>query len=119
MLRVVAGRVDASYTLLQVFTARLVFDASGAIRGITDERQLTNDSNVNWGPFWHPDNHHLIYATSAHAMSNFELYLIRDDGSHKTRVTFANGPDILPAFSHDGKWLHPPRLMESTSMSIR
>jgi Tol biopolymer transport system component len=103
--------------LLQVFVADLSFDSAGDITGIRNERQLTRDqpvadgrpvnfgSGINWGPFWHPDNHHLIWATSAHAMSNFELYLMRDDGSHKTRVTFTNGPDLLPAFSPDGKWL--------------
>jgi len=30
---------------------------------------------------------------------------MRDDGSHKTRITFDPATDILPAFSPDGKYL--------------
>jgi TolB protein len=91
--------------LLQVFVADLVFDAAGKITGISNERQLTNDENVNWGPYFHPDNKHIIYATSIHGHQNYELYLMRDDGSHKTRITHTPGFDGLPVFSPDGKYL--------------
>jgi len=37
--------------LLQIFVADLKFDAKGDITGITNERQLTDDANVNWGPY--------------------------------------------------------------------
>jgi dipeptidyl aminopeptidase/acylaminoacyl peptidase len=103
---------------LQVFVADLRFDAAGDIAGIDNERQLTVDRPVaenrplnfggnviNWGPYWHPDNQHLIWATSVHGQRNFELYLMRADGTHKTRVTHTEGSDVLPAFSPDGKWL--------------
>lgn len=91
--------------LLQVFTADLAFDNAGNITGITNERQLTDDANVNWGPYWHPDGKHVIYATSAHGHHNYELYWMNADGSAKTRVTFAPGFDGLPVFSNDGKYL--------------
>lgn len=60
---------------------------------------------INWTPYWHPDGKHIIWASSAQGHSNYELYLMRDDGSHKTRITFTNGFDGLPVFSPDGKWL--------------
>ena len=91
--------------LLQVFVADLAFDGAGNITGLANEHQLTDDANVNWGPYWHPDGRHLIYATSAHGHTNYELYLMRDDGSQKTRVTYAAGADVLPVFSPDGKYL--------------
>jgi Tol biopolymer transport system component len=91
--------------LLQVFVADVQRDANGAITGLANERQLTRDANVNWGPFWHPDGKHIIYSTSIHGHTNYELYLMRDDGSLKTRITFSNGADVLPAFSPDGKYL--------------
>jgi Tol biopolymer transport system component len=91
--------------LLQVFIADLAFDGAGNITGIAREHQLTDDANVNWGPYWHPDGRHVIYATSAHGHTNYELYLMRDDGSQKTRVTHAAGADVLPVFSPDGKYL--------------
>jgi Tol biopolymer transport system component len=94
-----------SNDLLQVFVADLAFDAKGEITGAAGEHQLTNDGNVNWGPYWHPDGKHLIYATSAHGHANYELYMMRDDGSEKTRVTYKEGADVLPVFSPDGKWL--------------
>jgi Tol biopolymer transport system component len=91
--------------LLQVFVSDLVFDRAGNITGIRNERQLTRDANVNWGPYWHPDGRHIIYATSAHGHANYELYLMRSDGSRKARITFAAGADVLPVFSPDGKYL--------------
>jgi TolB protein len=91
--------------LLQIFTADLQFDADGHITGAAAEHQLTDDINVNWGPFWHPDGHHLIYATSKHGHANYELYLMHDDGSHQTRITYSPGADVLPVFSPDGHYL--------------
>jgi Tol biopolymer transport system component len=91
--------------LLQVFTAELKFSADGAITGIRNEKKLTDDANVNWGPYWHPDGKHIIYATSAHGHTNYELYWMNDDGTGKTRITYAPGFDGLPAFSADGKYL--------------
>jgi Tol biopolymer transport system component len=91
--------------LLQVFVADLAFDAEGNVTGMKEERQLTDDDNVNWGPYWHPDGKHLVYATSAHGHQNYELYTIRDDGSHPVRITHSEGFDGLPVFSPDGKWL--------------
>jgi Tol biopolymer transport system component len=91
--------------LLQVYVADLVFDARGDITGIIHERKLTDDANVNWGPFWHPGGRHIVYATSVHGHANYELYLMRDDGSAKTRLTFTPGADVLPVFSPDGRYL--------------
>ena len=71
-----------SNNLLQIFICDLAFDDAGNITGAKDEHQLTDDVNVNWGPYWHPDGKHLIYATSKHGHTNYELYLMRDDGSH-------------------------------------
>ncbi|HEV2293830.1 MAG TPA: hypothetical protein VGR35_08230 [Tepidisphaeraceae bacterium] len=91
--------------LLQIFVADLAFDDAGNITGMSEEHQLTNDNNVNWGPYWHPGGKHIIYATSAHGHHNYELYLMRDDGTQPTRITYAAGADVLPTFSPDGKWL--------------
>lgn len=91
--------------LLQVFVRDLEFDADGNITGAASETQITNDEHVNWGPFWHPSGKWLIFATSKHGHQNYELYLIRPDGSDATRVTNAEGFDGLPVFSPDGKQL--------------
>ena len=91
--------------LLQIFIGDLVFDDLGNITGLKAEHQITDDGNVNWGPFWHPDGRHLIYATSRHGHTNYELYLMQDDGSHQTRITYSPGADVLPVFSPDGKYL--------------
>ncbi len=103
--RVVYRSDRKNNNLLQVFVADVVFDDAGNIAGTTNEKQLTDDANVNWGPYWHPDGNHVIYATSAHGHTNYELYVMRGDGSQKTRVTHAAGADVLPVFSPDGKYL--------------
>jgi len=91
--------------LLQIFTADLTFDSAGNITGLKNEQQLTQDANVNWGPFWHPAGRHIVYASSAIAHTNYELFLMAADGRKNMRITFAAGADILPAFSPDGRHL--------------
>lgn len=95
----------ASNNLLQVFTSELVYDGQGNITGLANEKQLTDDVNVNWGPFWHPSGEWIAWSTSAHGHANYEVYIMRDDGTRKTRITYAAGADVLPAFSPDGRYM--------------
>jgi len=91
--------------MLQIFVADLAFDEKGNITGMKSEHQLTDDGFVNWGPYWYPDGHHIFYATSRHGHTNYEIYAMRDDGSHLLRITFTDGADILPVFSPDARYL--------------
>jgi dipeptidyl aminopeptidase/acylaminoacyl peptidase len=101
--------------LLQLYVSELAFDETGAIVGVEKEYQLTDNKHVNWGPFWHPNNRFLIYATSEISHRNYELFVCdadsgADDGTtrygiRKRRITYADGFDGLPAFDASGKWL--------------
>jgi WD40 repeat protein len=100
--------------LLQVFVADLAFDESGAITGVDREIQITDDANVNWCPFWHPDGQRMVFATSAVSHRNYEVFLVdaaqNDDasppsmkyGTGMRRLTFGPAADVLPAFDADG-----------------
>lgn len=90
--------------LLQVFVADLSFDSSGNIVGITNEKQLTHDDAVNWGPYWLNGNT-LAYATSLYGHDNYELMLMRTDIDRRCRFTFTPGFDGLPVFNRNGKLL--------------
>ncbi len=89
----------------QIFIADLVYNHESEITGVTNERGLTSEDNLNINPAWHPDGRHIIYATSRHGVDNYELYLMDIWGRHKTRITFFAGADLLPTFSTDGKYL--------------
>ena len=96
--------------LLQVFVADLVFGADGAITGIANEIQLTSNEHVNWCPFFRPDGRTLVYGTSEIGHRNYEVFEIvlpasMDKPAVRRRVTEAEGADVLPVFSPDGKWL--------------
>ncbi|MDZ4828715.1 MAG: hypothetical protein SGJ09_00775 [Phycisphaerae bacterium] len=103
--------------MLQVFVADLVFDAQGHITGIAEEHQVTRDGNVNWCPYFHPSGKFLVFASSAVSHRNYEIFavdatsLLRDGvrqsryGTNLRRVTQADGADVLPVFTHDGKWM--------------
>lgn len=95
----------ASNNLLQVFTSDVVYDDQGNITALANERQLTSDVNVNWGPFWHPSGDWIVWSTSRHGHTNYEVYLMRSDGSRQTRITHSAGADVLPAFSPDGRYM--------------
>ncbi|MEE2972574.1 MAG: hypothetical protein VX672_05570 [Planctomycetota bacterium] len=100
--------------LLQVFVSDLEFDAGGSIVGVSQEHQVTDDSHVNWCPFWHPDGRHLVYATSREGHRNYEVFLVdalgdldrtppaTKYGTGVRRLTHGPGADVLPAFNADG-----------------
>ncbi len=100
--------------LLQLFIADLKFDKEGVPVGIEKEYQLTDNQSVNWAPFWHPSGKFLVYGTSEISHQNYEVFAIKADmaalraGTKPTdmprqRITSADGADILPTFSPDGK----------------
>jgi hypothetical protein len=104
--------------LLQLFVADLKFDESGVPVGIEREYQITDNSSVNWAPFWHPSGKFLVYGTSEVSHANYEVFAIEIDAAklkadgpaapasqtlRHTRVTSADGADILPVFSPDGR----------------
>ena len=98
--------------LLQLYVAELQFDAQGVIIGIEREFQLTDNEHVNWGPFWHPNNRFVIYATSEVSHRNYELFVCDAGkgsnggttryGVRKRRITHADGFDGLPVFDATG-----------------
>jgi len=101
--------------LLQLYVAELKFDETGSIIGIEKEYQLTDNEHVNWGPFWHPNNRFIIYATSEVSHRNYELFVCDADsgktngttryGIRRRRITHADGFDGLPAFDESGTLL--------------
>lgn len=125
----------AGNDLLQVYVAKLKYqvDADGTRIpvGIEREYQLTHNEHVNWGPFWHPSGGFLVYATSEVSHRNYEVFAIEADlkklealsstdaaraevsgapsvvvpDARTRRVTFADGADVLPVFSPDGKYM--------------
>ena len=105
---------------LQLFVADLKFDddgEGGVPVGIEREHHVTANEHVNWAPFWHPSGKFLVYGTSAMGHSNYEVFAVEapeaggGDGAKKAgelrsrRITSANGADVLPVFSDDGKWM--------------
>ena len=94
---------------LQLFIADLASDpATGAITGAEKETQITDDSNVNWTPFWHPSGAYLIFASSKAGHKNYEVFSIDATGDKApadrawTRVTECEGFDGLPVFNTTG-----------------
>ncbi len=97
---------------LQLFAADLAIDAdSGAITGITREVQLTDDSNVNWTPYYHPSGEYLIFASSKASHRNYEVFALDTTGDKPAaqrawaRVTTCDGFDGLPVYNTTGSLL--------------
>ncbi len=71
------------------------------------KRQITNNGFANFGPFFHPDNKRIIFASNMHDPKgrNFDLYMIGVDGTGLERITFNETFDGFPMFTRDGKTL--------------
>jgi Tol biopolymer transport system component len=104
--------------LLQLLVADLTFNDKGEIVGIERETLLTDDTAVNWCPFWTPDGRRLVYGTSALGHTNYEIFICDADpgnlpgsngtiryGTAQRQITHASGADVLPALSSDGQWM--------------
>lgn len=91
--------------LLQVLVSDIVRDRKGNITGLANERNITDDAHVNWGPYWSPDGRRVVYASSKEGHANYEVFSRRADGSRESRLTFSAGPDVLPVISPDGRYL--------------
>ncbi len=95
--------------LLQLYAAEIKRDASGAITGIVREQQLTQNTHVNWAPFWHPSGKYLVYGTSQMGHGNYEVFAVEFVPGRTTadtrvkRITWAQGADVLPTFTRDGR----------------
>jgi Tol biopolymer transport system component len=72
----------------------------------TAEKTLTPPDAFHWCPYWHPSGKWIIFTHANFKQdANFDLYLMRDDGSDLHRVTSNPGFDGLPVFSPDGRYL--------------
>jgi Tol biopolymer transport system component len=69
--------------------------------------QITDNGAANFGPYWHPDGKHIIFASNMDdpQSRNFDLYLINIDTRETERITRYEGFDGFPMFSHDGRKL--------------
>ena len=67
--------------------------------------QVTDNSAANFGPYMHPDNEHIIYCSNQASADGreFDLFMVKDDGTDNHRVTFCPTFDGFPMFSHDGR----------------
>ena len=68
----------------------------------TDEKQLTWLPRVNWCPIYHPNGKYIIYSANTGSRHNFELFLVKADGSGEVQISHSAGFDGLPCFSPDG-----------------
>jgi Tol biopolymer transport system component len=73
----------------------------------TGKRQITSFGAASFAPFFHPDGHHIIFASNMNDPKgrNFDLYLIRDDGTGLEQITFNETFDGFPMFTSDGSKL--------------
>jgi TolB protein len=79
-----------------------VMDADGS-----HKRQVTRLGAASFAPYFHPDDHRIIFSSNYPEPRgrNFDLYMIRDDGTGLERITTEPSFDGFPMFSPDGKKL--------------
>jgi Tol biopolymer transport system component len=73
----------------------------------SDKQQVTKNDFANFAPFYHPDNHRIIFCSNLNSPdprhSDFNLWMINEDGSGIEQITFFKQFDGFPMFSADGK----------------
>ena len=84
----------------QIATAVVMHDVSGDVSGLSMIKTLTDPKELCLDPACSPDGEHIVYVRQVN--STFQLYLMRHDGSSKTRLTFGAKLNVSPAFSPDG-----------------
>ena len=70
------------------------------------QQQITDNGAANFAPYWHPDGKRILYSSNQDGGGrNFDVWMIRDDGSDNERITFCPSFDGFPMFSRDGSRL--------------
>ncbi len=83
------------------------------------KRQVTKNGASNFAPYFHPDGHRIIFASSgpkaaqtkepalslSKGRPSFHLYLVNDDGTALEQITVEGHFNSFPMFSPDGKLL--------------
>ncbi len=76
------------------------------------ERQLTSDSGINWLPTITPDGKYIVFCSSRN--ESFGLWRMNADGSDPKLLTrIADGKDIMPQVSGDGRTVFFVRQMNN------
>ena len=84
----------------QIYMAKVLGDLKGGVGGV---KRLTSKRAKYRSPVWHPNNKHVIFSSNGASPDNYELYVMRRDGSCVNRLTYALGDDLDPEVSPDGK----------------
>jgi len=79
----------------------------------TEQVRLTDNGATNWAPSWHPDGEHVVFSSNMDDWNeerqafghNFELYMVKIDGTGLKRLTNNTFFDSFPMFSPDGKFM--------------
>ena len=67
--------------------------------------KITDFKKICFAPSWHPSGEYIIFSANLENPWNFDLYIIKPDGTGLERITYYEGFDSFPMFSHDGKKL--------------
>ena len=67
------------------------------------EVNLTQGPSLNQSPVWMSDGDHVLFSSNRDDLHNFEIYLVKKDGSCLQRLTYKWGNERQPAISPDGK----------------
>jgi hypothetical protein len=73
----------------------------------SEPTQITYLDAASFGPFWHPSQKRILFASNYGDPKGreFDLWAVDIDGTHLERITYAPGFDGFPMFSPDGKYL--------------
>lgn len=83
----------------------------------SDFRQVTDNGCANFGPYWLPDDKHIIFSSNVKGMEeaqatgdhskarNFDLFVVDEHGDELEQITHYEGFDGFPMFSPDGRYL--------------
>ncbi len=72
----------------------------------TDERQLTNNGNVNAQPAWSPDGTKIAFIRFTRRQTNLTIWVMNADGSGQTQLTTeAQGDSGTPGWAPNGSMI--------------
>ncbi|HET7468566.1 MAG TPA: LpqB family beta-propeller domain-containing protein [Gemmatimonadales bacterium] len=82
-----------------------VFLADSAGRGA---RNLTNSPAFDGWPAWSPDGRLIAFASNRGGTGDYEIYVMKPDGSEVRRVARTSGRATAPKWGRDGRTLYFP-----------
>ena len=95
------GKLMALASQVGEFANIYTINVESALQGTPALNQLTDTEAHDGFPKWSPDSSQIAFISNREGSENWEVFIMKSDGSNQRRLTYSDGLDGIPTWSPD------------------